>query len=41
MGTYRYLDLAPAGRNEDDLPFGAAWWRRHDEYEPTGSRGAA
>jgi predicted dithiol-disulfide oxidoreductase (DUF899 family) len=32
MGTYHYLDLTPEGRNEDDLPFGAAWWRRHDEY---------
>jgi predicted dithiol-disulfide oxidoreductase (DUF899 family) len=32
MGTYQYLDLAPAGRNEADLPFKAAWWRRHDEY---------
>jgi len=32
MGTYQYLDLAPAGRNEAGLPFAAAWWRRHDEY---------
>jgi predicted dithiol-disulfide oxidoreductase (DUF899 family) len=32
MGTYQYLDRAPAGRNEADLPFTAAWWRRHDEY---------
>src|ERR671922_49619 len=30
MGTYRMLDLAPLGRNEE-AP--AAWWRRHDEYE--------
>jgi predicted dithiol-disulfide oxidoreductase (DUF899 family) len=30
MGTYRYLDVAPLGRNED-APGG--WWRRHDEYE--------
>jgi predicted dithiol-disulfide oxidoreductase (DUF899 family) len=30
MGTYRYLDLAPLGRNED-AP--ANWWRRHDEYD--------
>jgi predicted dithiol-disulfide oxidoreductase (DUF899 family) len=31
MGTFRYLDLTPLGRNEE----GAAgrWWRRHDEYE--------
>ena len=28
MGTYQYLDLAPAGRNEPDF-----WWRRHDEYD--------
>jgi predicted dithiol-disulfide oxidoreductase (DUF899 family) len=30
MGTYRYLDLAPLGRNEEGS---AGWWRRHDEYE--------
>jgi len=30
MGTYRTLDLAPLGRNEE-AP--AAWWQRHDEYE--------
>ena len=30
MGTYRFLDLAPLGRNEE-AP--AAWWRRHDEYD--------
>ena len=33
MGTYQVLDLAPLGRNEDDLEFPAAWWHRHDEYE--------
>jgi predicted dithiol-disulfide oxidoreductase (DUF899 family) len=33
MGTYRILDLAPLGRNEEGLEFGAAWWHRHDEYE--------
>jgi predicted dithiol-disulfide oxidoreductase (DUF899 family) len=32
MGTYPYLDRAPLGRNEADLEFPAAWWRRHDEY---------
>jgi predicted dithiol-disulfide oxidoreductase (DUF899 family) len=32
MGTYQYLDLAPAGRDEDGLEFKQAWWRRHDEY---------
>jgi len=30
IGTYRYLDLAPLGRNEDA---GDNWWRRHDEYQ--------
>jgi predicted dithiol-disulfide oxidoreductase (DUF899 family) len=32
IGTYRFLDLAPWGRNEDH---GAEdpWWRRHDEYD--------
>jgi predicted dithiol-disulfide oxidoreductase (DUF899 family) len=33
MGSYQYLDLAPAGRNEDGLEFKQAWWRRHDEYD--------
>jgi predicted dithiol-disulfide oxidoreductase (DUF899 family) len=32
MGTYRILDLAPLGRNEEGP---AAWWQRHDEYEIT------
>ena len=30
MATYRMLDLAPLGRNEEEP---AAWWRRHDEYD--------
>jgi predicted dithiol-disulfide oxidoreductase (DUF899 family) len=30
MGTYRMLDLAPLGRNEEGP---ASWWHRHDEYE--------
>jgi predicted dithiol-disulfide oxidoreductase (DUF899 family) len=29
MGTYRYLDIAPLGRNEKTA---AEWWKRHDEY---------
>jgi predicted dithiol-disulfide oxidoreductase (DUF899 family) len=33
MGTYRILDLAPLGRNEERLGFPGAWWHRHDEYE--------
>jgi predicted dithiol-disulfide oxidoreductase (DUF899 family) len=33
IGTFAFLDVAPFGRNEDpEDP--AAWWRRHDEYEP-------
>ena len=32
MGTYRFLDLAPWGRNEDARSEGP-WWRRHDEYD--------
>jgi len=30
MGVYRFLDLAPCGRNENGLE---PWWRRHDEYD--------
>ncbi len=30
MGVYRFLDLAPWGRNENGLE---PWWRRHDEYD--------
>jgi predicted dithiol-disulfide oxidoreductase (DUF899 family) len=33
MGTYRYLDIAPLGRNEN-AP--ADWWRRRDEYAAGG-----
>jgi predicted dithiol-disulfide oxidoreductase (DUF899 family) len=32
MGTYRFLDLAPLGRNEEGLAYPQEWWRRHDEY---------
>ncbi len=30
--TYGLLDLAPLGRNEQDLDFTMAWVKRHDEY---------
>jgi predicted dithiol-disulfide oxidoreductase (DUF899 family) len=30
MGTFRFLDLAPLGRNEETP---GEWWHRHDEYE--------
>jgi predicted dithiol-disulfide oxidoreductase (DUF899 family) len=29
MGTFGFLDRAPAGRNDGP----ETWWRRHDEYE--------
>jgi predicted dithiol-disulfide oxidoreductase (DUF899 family) len=32
VGTLRYLDVSPLGRNEDPENTGA-WWHRHDEYE--------
>lgn len=31
-GAYHYMDLAPKGRDEDDLPYTMAWLERHDEY---------
>lgn len=30
--VYQLLDLVPKGRDEDDLPYGMDWVRRHDEY---------
>ena len=30
--AYQLLDLAPKGRDEDDLEFTMSWLRRHDEY---------
>ena len=33
-GAYHYMDLAPKGRDEDDLPYTMAWLRRHDQYDP-------
>jgi predicted dithiol-disulfide oxidoreductase (DUF899 family) len=32
-GAYQFMDLAPRGRDEDDLPYNMAWLRRHDQYE--------
>ncbi len=34
MGTYRMLDLAPKGRDEQHLSYGMEWVRHHDRYEP-------
>ncbi len=33
-GAYHYMDLAPKGRDEDDLPYTMAWLRRRDQYGP-------
>jgi predicted dithiol-disulfide oxidoreductase (DUF899 family) len=33
MGAYRFLDLSPRGRGEDDLDFTMEWLRHHDLYE--------
>ena len=33
VGTYNFLDVAPKGRDEDNLPWSMAWVRRHDEYD--------
>ena len=30
--AYQYLDIVPAGRDEDALPSNQSWVRRHDEY---------
>jgi predicted dithiol-disulfide oxidoreductase (DUF899 family) len=32
IGTYMILDLAPKGRDEDDLRFTMEWVRYHDRY---------
>jgi predicted dithiol-disulfide oxidoreductase (DUF899 family) len=33
VGAYNYLDLAPKGRDESDLPWTMAWVRHHDKYD--------
>ena len=32
-GAYHYMDLAPKGRDEDDLPYTMAWLHRRDQYQ--------
>jgi predicted dithiol-disulfide oxidoreductase (DUF899 family) len=32
LGTYNLLDMAPKGRDEDQLSFPMAWVRHHDRY---------
>jgi predicted dithiol-disulfide oxidoreductase (DUF899 family) len=38
--AYQLLDLAPNGRDEDDLEYPAAWLRRHDQYPDVTPPGA-
>jgi predicted dithiol-disulfide oxidoreductase (DUF899 family) len=33
LGVYTYLDMVPAGRAEQGLPYPMAWVRHHDRYE--------
>jgi predicted dithiol-disulfide oxidoreductase (DUF899 family) len=33
VGAYNYLDLAPKGRDEAELPWTMAWVRHHDRYD--------
>lgn len=33
IGTYRYLDITPLGRQEEGLPYPQAWWRHHDRFD--------
>jgi predicted dithiol-disulfide oxidoreductase (DUF899 family) len=33
IGTYHFLDLAPKGRDEENLPWSMAWVRHHDRYD--------
>jgi predicted dithiol-disulfide oxidoreductase (DUF899 family) len=32
VGTYNFLDMAPKGRDEDELAHSMAWVRHHDKY---------
>ena len=32
LGTYRFLDVLPNGRDEASLPWSMAWLERHDQY---------
>lgn len=33
VGVYALLDMAPKGRDEDELPWPMAWVKHHDRYE--------
>ena len=41
VGAYNYLDLAPKGRDEAELPWTMAWVRHHDRYEDDNRPSAA
>ena len=41
VGAYNWLDLAPKGRDEAELPWTMAWVRHHDRYENPGQSSAA
>lgn len=32
LGVYRFLEIVPRGRDEQDLPYGMAWVRHRDRY---------
>ena len=36
VGAYNWLDMAPKGRDEDQLSWSMAWVRHHDRYEDDG-----
>lgn len=40
LGVYALLDIAPKGRDEDDLPWPMAWVKHHDRYEVAKPAGA-
>jgi predicted dithiol-disulfide oxidoreductase (DUF899 family) len=35
LGAYHFLDIAPKGRDEDNLAWSMAWVRHHDRYDAT------
>lgn len=41
MGSYRLIDLTPAGRDEAGLSYPMAWVRHHDRYESAAPAPAA
>lgn len=41
MGAYRFLDIAPRGRDEAGMAYGMEWLRHHDRYEPAPAPKAA